>query len=141
VQSLLITTVMVTLLGSGSVYAESDTPEARAKLVDEYFSHAPMASMMNELAHEVAKQLPDAKREQFVTTLTRHVRMDVIESAARESLARNLTLSELKLFVEFIKKPEARSAMDKMKYYMADLMPVVQQEPARAVKQTAESQK
>jgi hypothetical protein len=43
------------------------------------------------------------------------------------------------MFVEFIKRPEARSAMEKMKYYMADLMPVIQQEMVRAI-QAAPSQ-
>lgn len=69
----------------------------------------------------------------FVETMGNRVRVDVLEQAARESLARHLSVAELRLFVEFIKCPEARSAMDKMKYYMADLMPIVQQEIIRAM--------
>jgi len=72
----------------------------------------------------------------FVETMGNRVRVDVLEQAARESLARHLSVAELRLFVEFIKCPEARSAMDKMKYYMADLMPIVQQEIIRAMQAT-----
>lgn len=72
----------------------------------------------------------------FVDTMGNRVRVDVLEQAARESLARHLSVAELRLFVEFIKRPEARSAMDKMKYYMADLMPIVQQEIIRAMQAT-----
>lgn len=65
------------------------------------------------------------------------MRLDVIESAARQSLAKHLPVSELEVFVAFIKNTEARSAMDKMKYYMADLLPVIQQELVRASRMAA----
>jgi len=117
--------------------AEPDTPEARARLVDEYFSYMPMSKMMSEMVQGVSKQVPENQRPMFVDTLTKNMRFDVIESAARQSLAKHLTLSELELFVEFIKHPEARSAMDKMKFYMADLLPVIRQEVIRASQMTA----
>ncbi len=121
--------------------AEPDTPEARAKLVDEYFTYLPMSKMMDEMVREVSKQVPEAKRQAFVDSMTKNIRLDVIETAARQSLAKHLTVSELEVFVAFIKKPEARSAMDKMKYYMADLLPVVQQEILRASRMSATPEK
>jgi len=111
------------------------TPQdTKAQLINEYFSHIPMKTMMDEMAVEVSRQVPADKRQQFIDVMTKTVRVDVLENAARQSLAKHLTVAELQLFVDFIKQPEGRSAMGKMKYYMADLMPVVQQEMMRAIK-------
>lgn len=115
---------------------EPDASSTKAQLIDEYFSYIPMKRMLDEMALELSKQLPPARRQVFVDTMANRVRVEVLEQAARESLARHLSVAELRLFVEFIKRPEARSAMDKMKYYMADLMPVVQQEMIRAMQAT-----
>jgi hypothetical protein len=72
----------------------------------------------------------------LVDTLTKNVRIDVLEAAAKQSLAKHLTAAELRVFVEFMRQPEAQSAMDKMKFYMSDLTPVVQRELARAIQIT-----
>ena len=58
----------------------------------------------------------------------------MLENAAHQSLAKHLTMRGPRLFADFIKQPEARSAMGKMRYYMADLMPVLQQQMMRAIK-------
>lgn len=42
--------------------AEADTPEARARLVDEYFTYVPMRKLMDEMVREVSKQIPERKR-------------------------------------------------------------------------------
>lgn len=109
-------------------------PDVKNQLINEYFSYVPMKAMMDEMTTEIAKQLPADKRRQFIDTMTNRVRVDVLEKAARQSLARHFTVAELQLFVDFIKHPEARSAMGKMKFYMADLMPVMQTELMRAMK-------
>ena len=134
-------TMLVVAGTTTSIAATEDTPEARAKLVDEYFTYMPMSKMMDEMVQEVSKQIPEPRRAQFIDTLTKNMRFEVIEAAARESIAKHLTVTELEVFVAFIKKPEARSAMDKMKYYMADLLPVIQEELIRASRQAAQDSK
>lgn len=116
---------------------ESDTAEAKARLINEYFSYIPMKQLMDETALELSKRVPADKRQLFIDTMSKNVRIDVLEQAARQSMAKHLTLPELEMFVEFIKRPEARSAMAKMKYYMADLMPVMEKELVRAIQLTS----
>ena len=128
------------LISPSFAVTEQDAAETKAKLIDEYFSYIPMKRIVEETTQEISKQLPAEKRQLFIDTMTKRVRVEVLEQAARQSLARNLSLSELRLFVEFIKRPEARSAMDKMKYYMADMMPVIQQEMMRAMQATPPQQ-
>lgn len=116
---------------------ERDPAEAKARLINEYFSYIPMKKMMEDTTREIARQVPADSRQQFIDTMTKNVRLEVLEQAARQSMAKHLTLPELEMYVEFIKRPEARSAMEKMKYFAADLMPVIQQELVRAIQATS----
>lgn len=108
--------------------------ETKAALINEYFSYIPMKTMMDDMALEMSKQVPSENRQQFIDFMTKRVRVEVLENAARQSLAKHLTVAELQVFVDFIKRPEAHSAMAKMKYYMADLMTALQQDLTQAVK-------
>jgi hypothetical protein len=121
----------------GIAVAQTDTPEERAKAVERYFQETSMRDMMTGMVKEVSKQIPPDKRDAFETLLLRNLRLEVVEAAAKESLAKHLTLAEINVFVEFVQRPEGKSALEKMKYYMADLMPVIQQEMLRAIKLSA----
>ena len=111
-----------------------DSPEARIQAVERYFKEVSIRELMSDMTREVSKQLPPESREAFENTLLRNLRMDVVETAAKQSLARHLTVAEMDTFTEFMQRPEGKSAMAKMKFYMADLMPVIQQELVRAIK-------
>jgi hypothetical protein len=121
----------------GIALAQTDTPEARAKAVERYFQEVSMRALMNDMVKQVSQQIPPEQRDAFEDVLLRNVRLEVVEAAAKQSLAKHLTLAEIELFTEFIRRPEGKSAMEKMKYYMADLMPVIQQELLRAIKISA----
>ena len=125
------------ILFLAQVYGQSkpdvDTPEARRKAVQIYLTLVPMRDFMRDAVEELAKQVQPSERQDFIALMTKHFRIDVLEKAAAESLAKHLTLKEIKVFIEFMERPEGKSAMAKMKYYMADTMPVVQQEIARAL--------
>ena len=135
-------TVLVVLLVIGSTaVAQTDTPEERAKAVESYFREISMRDLMNDMVKEVSKRMPPEQRSAFENTLLKNVRLEVLETAAKESLARHLTVAEINAFTEFMRRPEGKSAMNKMKYYMADLMPVIQQELMRAIKLSAPPRK
>ena len=122
------------LLGASNVAAQDvDTPEARTAAVERYLKAMPFDQLMADIATEMATRMPPGQGDDFVLFLTREVRLDVIESAAKQSLAKHLSLEELNALAEFMERPEGKSAMSKMKFYMADVMPVVQQEVARAI--------
>ena len=126
--------LIVAMSCAGTAAAQTDTPEARVQAVDRYFKEVSMRDMMAEMVVEVAKQLPPDQRAAFETALLKNLRLEVIETSARQSLARHLTVEEMDTFTEFLKRPAGKSAMGKMKFYMADLMPVVQEEIVRAIK-------
>ena len=90
------------------------------------------------MGEEMAKRMPQEEREPFLAywnTFVTEEQMQEIELAAKESIAKHLTTSELQVFVEFMEKPAGQSAMGKMKYYMADIMPLIQQKSMMALQQ------
>lgn len=113
--------------------AAEDAPQHKAELVERYFELVPMNQIIKDSASEIASQLPAEHRLDFIEFMTKEVRVDLIESAAKQSFAKHMTTKELSAFVEFMEKPEGKSAMAKMKFYMADIMPVVQSEVMKVI--------
>ena len=60
-------------------------------------------------------------------------RVGRLKRAAVKSFVSRFTLTEIKALTAFMKKPEGRSVMKKMKYYTADIMPVLQMELRRSM--------
>jgi hypothetical protein len=118
----------------GVAAAQTDTPEERVKAVERYFQEASIRDLMTDMVGEMSQQVPSEKRKAFQDFMLRNIRIDVLEAAAKQSLAKHLTVAEINVLTEFMRQPEGRSALGKMKYYMADLMPVIQQEVVRALK-------
>lgn len=112
-----------------------DTPEQRHLLVERYFKAVSFGDFQREMVEQMSSSIPPEHQAQFLDTMSNKVRWDSIESAAKESLARHMTVAELSAFLAFVEKPEGKSALSKMRFYMADLNPVVQQEVFRAVAQ------
>lgn len=127
-------TVLVLLLVVGSTtLAQTDTPEERAKAVESYFREISLRDFMSDMVKEVSKKMPPEERSAFEDTLLRRMRLDALEAVAKQSLARHLTVAEINAFTEFVRRPEGKSALNKMKYYVEDLMPFIQQEMIRAI--------
>jgi len=113
--------------------AAQDSVADRQAAVERYYQAMPFEAMMVEMSEEMAKQLPENQRADFVKFMTSEIRFDVVLVAAKASLAKHLTTEEINAFTEFMSSPVGKSATAKMKYYMADIMPVVQAEVARAI--------
>jgi hypothetical protein len=142
VKILRITVVLLALTGSafaGDVL--SDTPENRAKVVDEYLSLVPTKDLVNDMTERLAATVPEDKREAFKSMLTKHFDLDALLAAQKQSLAKIFTVGELKAMIAYYSTPEGKSSMKKMGAYMADLMPVVQAELQKAVQATAQETK
>jgi hypothetical protein len=142
VKILRITVVLLALTGSafaGDVL--SDTPENRAKVVDEYLSLVPTKELVDDMTERLAATVPEDKREAFKSMLTKHFDLSALLAAQKQSLAKIFTVGELKAMIAYQSTPEGRSSLKKMGAYMADMMPVVQAELQKAVQATAEETK
>lgn len=112
-----------------------DTHGNRLAAAGRYLDAVPLKDMMRDMVIENAKNLPENVRPSFVQFMTETIRVDVMERAALASMAQHFTVKELNAIADFYGSPEGRSAMKKFGAYMADVMPVIQQEMLRAQKQ------
>jgi hypothetical protein len=137
-----ITVVLLAL--TGSAFASdvlSDTPENRAKAVDEYLSVVPVKDLVNDMTEKVAAAVPENNREAFKSMLTKHLDLDALVAAEKQSLAKIFTVGELKAMTAYLSTPEGKSSMKKMGAYFADLMPVLQAELQKAMQATMQETK
>jgi hypothetical protein len=137
-----ITVVLLAL--SGSAFASdvlSDTPENRAKLADEYLKEVPVKDLLDDIAEKLAASVPENKREEFKSMLTKHFDLDALVAAEKAALAKVFTVGELNAMIQYQSTPEGKSSMKKMGAYMANLMPVIQAELRKAMQATAQEAK
>jgi len=113
-----------------------DTPENRAKLAERYIELIQFQKMMGEAGEEMASRMPAGSREPFLEywkLFSTSTNIAEIETVAKRSLSKHMTTGELAAFVRFMEDPSGLSAMGKMKYYMADVMPLIQKQVQAAL--------
>lgn len=136
--------LLVALAGC-STDAQSDRPAAAAvdttnveAAADAYLAAYPVAALMEDMSEAMTEQAPPEARAQLRAALGA-VEADTLETAMRRSMVRHFSAAELRALAAFYGSPAGRSVMDKMPAYMADVMPVVQQEVLRAMGETMQA--
>jgi len=108
-----------------------DTPGNRLAAAERYLEVVPMDEMIADSVKKTSMNLPENQRRAYVNFMMQSVRVDVFGRAAVASMARHFTVRELNALADFYGSPEGRSVMKKFGDYMADIMPVLQQELQR----------
>lgn len=111
----------------------SDTEQERVAAAKRYLEVAQMSKITDDAVTELAKTYPAEKRDKFLEFMREAVRPEVLEQAAMASMVKVFTAEELNALADFFGSPIGRSAMGKFGIYMADVMPVIQQEMFRAL--------
>lgn len=127
------------LLNVGASYVLAadipDTPGNRQVAAERYLAVTPMDSMMKDMIEKTSENLPVEQEKAYINFMNKYVRINVLERAAVSSMVHHFTVRELNALADFYGSPEGRSAMKKFGAYMADVMPAIQQEMARAIQQ------
>ena len=113
----------------------ADSEADRVAAARRYIEVAQMGKITDDTVTELAKTFPAEQRDQFLEFMRNAVRPEVLEQAAMASMVKVFTAEELNALADFFGSPVGRSAMGKFGIYMADLMPVIQQEMFRALQQ------
>lgn len=114
--------------------------QTKQKLADEYFEVIDFKQSMQDAMKE-ANRNKSAKEQKVQADILTYVRFDFLEDTAKKALVKHMTTKELETFVAFVKTKEGRSALDKMKFYVADTNQVFAQEWRRASMKYAEKNK
>ena len=133
VSAVLVSAMLFT--SHGLAQTISDTHGNRMVAAQRYLDAVPMDELMTNASAEMVKNMPAESREPFITMMTETIRIDVLENAALASMATHFTVQEINALTDFYTSPVGKSDMNKFGLYMADIMPVIQQEIIRAVQQ------
>ena len=118
--------LLLALLAPSIAFATPDTPEARRIAVGQYFKVQPMSEMMNDMQERMMQGVPPQMRANMQSSKLSASDIQMIESAATDSMVKHFTIGEIEAMTAFYSSPEGRSVMKKMPDYMADLMPAIQ---------------
>ncbi|HSH96625.1 MAG TPA: DUF2059 domain-containing protein [Roseimicrobium sp.] len=113
--------------------ALEDSPENRSKEADRYLAATPPKDMLNDMAEQVAQNLPPEQQDAFRKTLTQNLDMVAVTSGIKTSMVKHFTADELKGLADFYGSEVGKSATKKFGAYLADAMPVMQAEMIKAM--------
>jgi hypothetical protein len=130
---LLRTLVLPALLLVSIQTMAGDSQEERTAAARRYLDAAQMDKMTDDMVNGLAAGFPAEQRDKFLAFMHNAVRPEVLEQAALTSMVKIFTAEELNALADFYGSPVGKSAMGKFGAYMADVMPVIQQEMVRAL--------
>ena len=127
----LLLIILATL--SAPTFAIEDTPENRLIQIERYLEAVPPKKVFEDLSNDLSKNFPAAERLEFLSLTRNFVDIDVITDAMIASMLKHFTADELAAIADLYESPAGQSAMSKMGVYLAEVMPVIEAELARAV--------
>lgn len=116
----------------GAVDAGPDTTENRKAAVDRYLAVVPVSEVVDDISEKMSAQMPPEQGVTMKKIIRDSMDAGVIEKAMRESMAKHFSVGEITALSNFYSTAEGKSVMKKMGNYMAEVMPVIQQQIAQA---------
>ncbi|HSI12681.1 MAG TPA: DUF2059 domain-containing protein [Chthoniobacter sp.] len=115
-----------------------DTPETRRAEAERYLAASAPKTMFEDMARKMSANMPPDQRAPFVEMFVSKVDMDALTKAMVDSMVKHFSTEELKALADFYGSPVGKSAMSKFGDYMAELMPTLQKEMAKAAQRMKE---
>jgi hypothetical protein len=112
--------------------AIADTPENRRKEAQRYLQATPPRTIIDNLTEKTAMGLPEEERVAFKEAMNTKLDIDALNKLMVDAMVKTFTAEELKALADFYSSPVAKSAMSKFGAYMAEVMPAIQAEMAKA---------
>ena len=122
----------VFVMAAGTGWAVEDTPVNRSKQADRYMAATPPRELFQDVAEQMAKNLPRDQQKEFKDVMSKFFDIRVLENAIREGMVKHFTADELKGLADFYGSSSGKSAMKKFGIYMAEVMPAIQAEMMKA---------
>lgn len=111
------------------------------KAAKRYSKVVPMSKLVEDGIREMAQRIQPEKRDDFITNMKGVMRADILEKIALDSMVKIFTAEELNALADFYGSVLGKSIMNKFGKYMAEVMPVLQQEMIRSLQKLQEEGK
>jgi hypothetical protein len=112
----------------------ADNEENRLAAAKEYLKIAPSQDLLQDMTTSFAGKLPEPMQKKFNEVMTSQAIKDSTYQITLKALVKQFSVIELKAMTAFYSSPEGKSIRQKMGPYMAEVMPQVYQEVAKAMK-------
>jgi hypothetical protein len=112
-----------------------DTPDARRNAALRYLAAIPTHAMVDDMIETLAKQIPVARRDEFVGLMKKLTPLDKIEALTFEAIVKYFTAAEIEAMTNFYSSVEGKSITKKLGIYMGEMMPKIQAEVLRALQE------
>jgi hypothetical protein len=124
--------LLLALAFPGLVLAQGD---AKQVAIDRYMGIISMRDLMEESFVAIAKNVPDDKRVEFLADMRAVINLAEIEQISKDGLAKTFTVDELNALSDFYTSPHGISGMRKFGAYLGEVMPGLNREIQRALKE------
>ena len=114
-----------------------DSTDNRLKHAQRYLDAVPPKGLMANMAHEMAKTLPESQRPLFISMMTKHLDIEAFTDTIRSALVKHFTADELRALGDFYGSAVGKSAMSKFGAFMADYLPKVNKLTQQAAEKAA----
>ena len=115
-------------LANSSAFALDD----RVKQADRYMNAVPIQDLVNDMVENMSARMPEQQRKAFRSSMLEHLDIELISRVTKDSLIKHFTAEELKALADFYGSDVGKSVTKKFGIYMAEVMPVIQQESMKA---------
>lgn len=111
----------------------ADTEANRAAQAARYLEAVPVRELFRDVAENMAKTMPAAEARTLEEVFTEHIDFEVFEDRLASLLVKHFSADELRALADFYGSPVGKSAMAKFGAYMADAMPLIQEQVTKAL--------
>ncbi|MGH6905862.1 MAG: DUF2059 domain-containing protein [Geminicoccaceae bacterium] len=125
--------VAVQLLLSVEAYSQDDLANRRAA-AERYEATMPIAKMLDESIQQMALSLPNHQRDTLFAQIRQAVDDEQLRAIALDKMAAVFTVEELDALTAFYGSTVGQSIVTKFPVYMAEMLPVIELEVARAAR-------
>lgn len=124
---------LISLFTLAAADAMENTEANRLREANRYLEASPPEEMVDQMAENMAKDIPEARKKEFVAALKKHIDLVSLRKTMVNSMVKHFTADELKALADFYGSPVGKSAMRKFGDYMGDVMPALQKDVMKAV--------
>ena len=99
----LIITICMTCILTISVFGDplADTKEYRLREAKRYLKATPPEEMIADLARNLAQNIPESERQEFIDLMTKHLDLGAFATHMTDSMVKHFTAEELKALADF----------------------------------------
>ncbi|MCW5981082.1 MAG: DUF2059 domain-containing protein [Bryobacteraceae bacterium] len=119
--------------GSARGLGPQDADSERLSAAERYAAVASLGDMWENAVQELAKGVPAERREMFIVFMRKSFRPERLRQPMIALMAKHFTAGELDALAKFYGSAKGRAVLRKFGRYMADVMPVIQEEVRRGI--------